>query len=104
MYKYLPLGCLFALLTMGMAVAAEQKPLKQEDLLQLRNHELSLQNLELRIELLSRERDKLRYERDSFVEGLFKNYEVNQEWKIDLQKGIWFLDPKGVKESLPKTE
>jgi len=32
------LCCLFALLAIGPAVAAEPKPLKQEDLLQLRNY------------------------------------------------------------------
>ena|GEM_PF-6276731 len=49
---FLILFCLWA----GLAQGAEQKPLKAEEVLNLRNMELSLQNLELQTELIRRDR------------------------------------------------
>ncbi len=55
------------------------KPLKEEDLPRLGNHKLNHPNLELRIEVLNPERDKLRHERDAFIEALFRSYGVDRE-------------------------
>ena len=60
--------------------------------MKLRNYELSLQNLQLQIELLNREIQKFKNERDTYIDRLYKSYGVDKEWKIDLQKGIWFVE------------
>ena len=72
-------------------LAAEQKPLAAEEVLKLKNYELNLQNMQLQIELLNREIQKFKNERDTYIEGLYKKYSVDQKWRIDLEKGVWFL-------------
>jgi hypothetical protein len=91
---------LFSLLWQVAAASSEQKPLKGEELLKLRNYELTLQNMELRIELMNREMEKLRRERDLYLEELYRDYGLDREWKIDLEKGIWFIQesPEETKE------
>jgi hypothetical protein len=92
MRKILILWLLFLLIFPNINLAAEQKPLNEEEVLKLRNYELSLQNLRLQIELLDREIQKYQDDRDTYINGLYKKYGIGKEWKIDLQKGIWFIE------------
>jgi hypothetical protein len=75
------------------ASAVEGTPLKPEEILKLRNYELNVQNVELQLELLRRDLDRLKGERGRYHEELYKSYGLGQEWKIDLQQGIWFKAP-----------
>jgi peptidoglycan hydrolase CwlO-like protein len=78
---------------------AEQKPLKQEQVLKLSNYELSLQNLQLQIEVLNREIQRLEQERNSYVDELYKKYGLDKKWKIDLERGIWFIEEASAAEN-----
>lgn len=70
---------------------AEQKNLSPEEVLRLKNYELSLKNMRLEIELLSREMQERENERNTYIEGLYQSYNLNSDWKIDLSKEVWFL-------------
>lgn len=82
---------LFACLR-GLGLSAEQKALKPEEVLKLRNYELSLQNMELQLELIRRDMERVKQEREGYLGELYRTYGVDKGWKIDLQKGIWFLE------------
>lgn len=69
---------------------AEEKALKDPEVLKIRNYELNLQNAHLQIEVLKRDINRVQQERDAFIEGLYKSYQLDPEWKIDLEKGVWF--------------
>ncbi len=82
---------LFLILPVGV-LSSENKPIKLEQVLKLRNYELGLQNLQLQIEVLNREIQSLKQERDTYVDELYNSYGLNKKWRIDLRKGIWFAE------------
>lgn len=94
MHRCVAICSFVVLLAFVVPVHSEEKAIKQEDLLRLKNVELNIQNLELRAELLTRELEKLRRDRDIYIDELYKSYGLGGDWKIDLQKGVWFAEPK----------
>ena len=92
MNKTILFGILFFFILPLAVLSADQKPLEPEQVLKLRNYELGLQNLQLQIEILNREIQKLKQERNLYLDELYKNYGFDKKWKIDLEKGIWFVE------------
>jgi hypothetical protein len=71
-------------------LAGEEKHLQAEEVLRLKNLELTLQNLTLQAELITRDLQRVRQERDTCVQEFYQRYGLEKEWKIDLEKGLWF--------------
>ncbi len=48
--------------------------------------------MELQLELIRRDLDRLKQERERYLEELYKTHGVDKGWKIDLQNGVWFME------------
>jgi len=92
MFRFAVLLCLALIVPVPVPSGAEERHLKAEEVLRLRNYELSLQNLTLQIELLSRDLGRIRNEKEAYLQDLYQNYKLDRQYKIDLDKGIWFRD------------
>jgi hypothetical protein len=81
---------LFFLFLQTTVVRAEVKLLKQEEILKLTNYALTIQNLQLQIEITTQTIQRLDDERSTYINDLFKRYGYNpKEWVINLDKGVW---------------